>query len=134
MHSIKKEFRFEAAHRLPSHPGLCSNLHGHSYRVVVHIAGQLQPDGMVLDFGALSEAMRPVLEALDHTTILAKLDPLAAVLSALNYRLLLLDDEPTAEVLCLYVFNALTPRLPTMVKIIRVDVWETEKAMASLEV
>ena len=51
---IYKEFTFEAAHRLPNVPEghKCARLHGHSFRVVVYVAGPVQePIGWVMDFG-----------------------------------------------------------------------------------
>lgn len=66
---IFKEFTFEAAHRLPRVPAghKCSRLHGHSYRVEVHISGDVDPDhGWVRDFLDIKEAFAPVLDRLDH--------------------------------------------------------------------
>jgi len=72
MWSIRKTFRFEAAHKLPQHDGKCARLHGHSW--VMHIT--LEHDrvfetgpqaGMVMDFGRLKEVVRPLIEKkLDH--------------------------------------------------------------------
>src|SRR5260370_5755842 len=42
---IRKSFTFEAAHVLPHHPGKCSTLHGHSYRLDVALEGPVQADG-----------------------------------------------------------------------------------------
>ncbi|MEG3439308.1 6-carboxytetrahydropterin synthase QueD [Pannus brasiliensis CCIBt3594] len=69
---IYKEFRFEAAHKLPHHEGKCRRLHGHSWIGRVHIKGNaLQTAGsqkdMILDFGILSEYLKPLVEDfLDH--------------------------------------------------------------------
>ncbi len=66
---IFKEFTFEAAHRLPNAPAghRCARLHGHSYRVAVHVTGPVDPHaGWVLDFADITAAWRPVLEDLDH--------------------------------------------------------------------
>src|SRR3954453_12560046 len=66
---IFKEFTFEAAHRLPCVPvgHKCSRLHGHSYRVEVHVGGQVNPDyGWVQDFGDIKRAFEPVHDLLDH--------------------------------------------------------------------
>lgn len=65
-----KEFRFEAAHRLPhlpdKHP--CSRLHGHSYRFRLHVEGSVDPTtGWVTDFGGLLKAAGELItRALDH--------------------------------------------------------------------
>lgn len=70
--TIYKEFRFEAAHKLPHHQGKCSRLHGHSWvgRIYVsrdrlHETGSQQ--GMVMDFGEINNYIDPLLENfLDH--------------------------------------------------------------------
>jgi len=49
---IAKEFRWEMGHRLPEHTGLCRNIHGHSYRMVVEITGDVLANGMIIDFYA----------------------------------------------------------------------------------
>ena len=65
--AITKAFKFEAAHVLPMHPGKCSRVHGHSYRLEVTVSGPLQDDGMILDFDALSERVhQAVVDRLDH--------------------------------------------------------------------
>jgi 6-pyruvoyltetrahydropterin/6-carboxytetrahydropterin synthase len=64
-----KEFGFEAAHRLPFVPPghKCSRLHGHSFRVAVHLKGPVDPvAGWVLDFAEIKDAWRPLDDALDH--------------------------------------------------------------------
>lgn len=66
---IFKEFTFEAAHRLPHvEPGhKCFRLHGHSFKVEVHVHGPVDPDrGWVMDFAAIDEAFGPVHDLLDH--------------------------------------------------------------------
>lgn len=69
---LYKEFRFEAAHRLPHHDGKCARLHGHSWVCRVHIKGDRLIDdgpkqGMLMDFGDIKGYMKPLLnEYLDH--------------------------------------------------------------------
>ncbi len=56
---IFREFTFEAAHRLPNVPAghKCARLHGHSYRVEVHVAGPVgAATGWVMDFGDMADA------------------------------------------------------------------------------
>ena len=65
--AITKAFKFEAAHVLPMHPGKCSRVHGHSYRLEVTVAGPIGDDGMVIDFDDFSERVhRAVIDRLDH--------------------------------------------------------------------
>ena len=69
---LYKEFRFEAAHKLPHHDGKCARLHGHSWVCRVYIRGDRLIDsgakqGMLMDFGDLKKYMQPLLdEYLDH--------------------------------------------------------------------
>src|SRR5215469_12842892 len=71
---IRKHFRFEAAHVLPNHPGKCSRLHGHSYRLDVAVDGPLHASGaaagMVIDFDEIGEVVdREIVGALDHRSL-----------------------------------------------------------------
>jgi 6-pyruvoyltetrahydropterin/6-carboxytetrahydropterin synthase len=114
--TIGKVFRFEAAHQLPNHAGKCAHLHGHSYRVEVHVNGRVHPangksdEGMVLDFGALKKAWDPLHDRLDH--------------QCLND---VLDFPTTAENLAAYLLDELRKSVPSVVA---VRVWETATAWA----
>ncbi len=64
---IFKEFRFEAAHRLPNVPDghKCKRLHGHSFRCEIHVDGDLDPStGWVADFADLGRAFAPLRDQL----------------------------------------------------------------------
>ena len=66
---IFREFTFEAAHRLPNVPEghKCARLHGHSYRVIVHVTGPVgDHSGWVMDFGDVKDAFLPLEKQLDH--------------------------------------------------------------------
>jgi 6-pyruvoyltetrahydropterin/6-carboxytetrahydropterin synthase len=63
---ISKEFRWEMGHRLPHHNGLCRNVHGHSYRMIVEVTGDVDDNGMVIDFFDLNNLIEPILEKYDH--------------------------------------------------------------------
>ena len=67
--AIFKEFTFEAAHRLPYVPvqHKCHRLHGHSFRVEIHVAGEVDPrTGWILDFAEIKAAFQPLHAELDH--------------------------------------------------------------------
>jgi 6-pyruvoyltetrahydropterin/6-carboxytetrahydropterin synthase len=64
---IAKEYRWEMGHRLPFHKGLCKNIHGHSYKMVVEITGELDKNGMIIDFFDLNNMVKPVIEKYDHS-------------------------------------------------------------------
>src|SRR3954465_6598895 len=64
-----KEFGFEAAHRLPNvdEGHKCARLHGHSFRVVVEVEGEVgEHSGWVMDFAELAAIAGPVIDELDH--------------------------------------------------------------------
>ena len=73
--TIRRSYDFEAAHRLPhvcdGHK--CGRVHGHSYRVTVHVQGEVQTDGpergMVCDFARIDEVTKPIIGDLDHSTL-----------------------------------------------------------------
>lgn len=109
---IFRVFHLQCARRLPklpaSHP--CSRLHGHSFRVEVHVAGEVDPAfGWVIDFADIDAAWQPVHAALDHRT----LNDIEGL------------DNPTSERLAIWLWNALRPRLAQLAKVV---VMETHEA------
>jgi 6-pyruvoyltetrahydropterin/6-carboxytetrahydropterin synthase len=81
--SVTCSFTFEAAHRLAWHPGKCRNLHGHSYRLEVTVAGPLDDNGVVVDFDLLTEIVeREVIGQWDHRDLNQVLDNPTAELLA----------------------------------------------------
>ena len=102
---IFKEFRIEAAHRLPHVPPghKCARLHGHSFRVGVHVAGEPDPQlGWVCDFADLKAAFAPLHEALDHHY----LNEVPGL------------ENPTSEQLAVWIWRRLQPRLPGLARIV----------------
>ena len=66
---IFKEFRFEAAHKLPNVPSehKCARLHGHSFKVRITVTGEVdEKSGWVMDFADIKTSVRPILKQLDH--------------------------------------------------------------------
>ncbi len=100
------EFSFEAAHRLPHVPDghKCGRLHGHSYRVEVHVGGEVDPTtGMVIDFADVRAAFARVGDQLDHY-YLNEVDGLA---------------NPTSENLARWIWDRLAPTLPLSAVVVR---------------
>ena len=105
-----RTFRFDAAHSLPgvSENHKCRRLHGHSYRVDVHVAGRVDPDtGMAMDFGAIRDVVEPILNELDHR-LLNEIPGLA---------------NSTSENLARYLWDRIAPSMP---KLSAVTVWESD--------
>lgn len=122
MHTIFKDFTFAAAHAIRGHTRGCQNLHGHNYRVRVHLkAERLDGLGMVLDFADLKEMMQEILGPFDHRVI-NDIPPFD-------------QRNTTAELFSHYVFEEVARRLPDQgrVRVARVEVWENDTACAVYE-
>jgi 6-pyruvoyltetrahydropterin/6-carboxytetrahydropterin synthase len=62
-----KSFQFEAAHRSPGPDGGEPRLHGHSYRVDIHVWGECDPHlGWLVDYGDIAKQFDPLYRQLDH--------------------------------------------------------------------
>lgn len=104
---LEKDFRFEASHQLPNHDGKCRRLHGHSWKMTVKVAGQLQTEGsqqgMVTDYGVLSKIVKPLIDdKLDHWH--------------LNDTTKL--ENPTSEELSRWIFQRLKGAIPNLIAVI----------------
>lgn len=128
---VAKQFRWEAAHRLPWHEGDCRHLHGHSYRMDVELSGPTDAHGMVADFQEIKSWVRPLVAEWDHATLVAQSDEtLLAVVREHGWKHAVLPYDTTAENLCRfaaeYVLGAARERLARIgVSRIRVRVMET---------
>lgn len=98
---ISKEFRWEMGHRLPNHNGLCKNIHGHSYKLIVEIDGDLNKKGMIIDFYDLGKAINPVIEQLDHAFLCEKGDVKVINFMKINkMKHVIVDYHSTVENIC----------------------------------
>lgn len=98
---IFKDFTLEAAHRLPNVPPghKCSRLHGHSFRIRIEVAGEPGAQtGWIMDFGDLKAAFKPLYEQLDHHY----LNDIPGL------------ENPTSEVLAMWIWDRLKPALPEL--------------------
>ena len=70
---LTKSYTFEAAHRLPMVPAdhKCARVHGHSFRIDVAVAGEVDARaGWLVDFGDITAVVEPMLRSeLDHRTL-----------------------------------------------------------------
>jgi 6-pyruvoyltetrahydropterin/6-carboxytetrahydropterin synthase len=105
--TLKKEFLFEAAHKLPNHDGKCQRLHGHSWKMRVVVVGDHlhncgPKQGMLTDYAEISAIVKPVVEMyLDH--------------HYLNETLKL--ENPTSECICIWLYEYLKPQLPLLASV-----------------
>lgn len=102
---IFREFQIEAAHRLPNVPPehKCARLHGHSFRIAVHVAGPVDARlGWICDFADLRQAVEPVLGEIDHR-YLNEIEGL---------------ENPTSEHLAMWLWERIAPRVPGLARIV----------------
>ncbi len=98
---VRRSFDFDAAHRLPHHPGKCRELHGHAYRLVVTVDRPVDPTtGLAIDFSDLKAIVRTeVVDLLDHRFVND------------------LIENPTAEVMAAWIWGRLAGRLAGLAEI-----------------
>ena len=77
----KEQHVFSAAHFITYDGDVCERLHGHNYRVSVEVDGPLDENQYVVDFIALCDALKSVLDELDHRMLLPTKHPLITVSS-----------------------------------------------------
>lgn len=139
---ITKQFSFEMAHALRNYDGLCRNIHGHSYKMDITLAGQPLHDesspknGMVMDFGDLKRLVNEeIISLLDHALVLnEKNDPQLIEILKQNFeKIVVVDFQPTTENLLNYIADKLKRRLPETVKLCRIRLRETDTSYAEWE-
>ena len=136
----KDDLTFSAGHFITLGGGQCERLHGHNYRVAAELAGPLDENCYVVDFGAVSDALKSIVGRLDHRMLLpaehSSIEVRAGerqvevtfgerdwVFPCQDYVLLPLENT-TAELLAKYIAESLldllqsaTGRRPEMVRI-----------------
>lgn len=137
---ITKIFSFETGHALYGYDGKCRNVHGHSYKLFVTVIGTPISDsdhvkfGMVIDFSDLKKiVMEEIVDVFDHATVFNKNTPhaeLAKELSDRGHNVLLVDYQPTSEMMILDFSKKLTKRLPENIKLHSLRLQETDSSYA----
>ena len=130
MFYVIREIHFSYGHRLLHHPGKCARLHGHNGRVEIEISSSmLNAQKMVMDFYEIRNILGAwINETLDHQMILGKDDPLVEVLQNAGEPVVVIPENPTAEILAKWIFEEGRKKgLP----ISRVTLWETPSSAAS---
>ncbi|MDZ7624869.1 MAG: 6-carboxytetrahydropterin synthase [Ignavibacteriaceae bacterium] len=95
---IAKEFRWKMGHRLPEHFGLCKNIHGHSYKMLVEFDGEIDKQGMIIDYYDVEKIINPIIEKLDHSFMVNKNDKVVLeFLEKMNSKKVVVDFQSTAE-------------------------------------
>ncbi|MGW8177345.1 MAG: 6-pyruvoyl trahydropterin synthase family protein [bacterium] len=68
--TIGKVYKFDAAHFIEGHKGLCKNVHGHTYTMTIELKGHVGRElYMVIDFYDLNQVVKALLASLDHSNL-----------------------------------------------------------------
>jgi 6-pyruvoyltetrahydropterin/6-carboxytetrahydropterin synthase len=108
---------FSASHQLKLYDGSLEPLHGHNWHVVVTVgADKLDSIGVVMDFHELGRLLDEIVKPMHN----AHLNDLPAFKTR----------NPSAENVALHIGQ--TIQLPSNVRLVHVEVWETPDCRARL--
>jgi 6-pyruvoyltetrahydropterin/6-carboxytetrahydropterin synthase len=114
MFEVTATMVISASHHLRGYKGKCENVHGHNYRIEATVAaGELDGDGLALDFKVLKEHLDKAAGKFDHTD--------------LNQHEEFRQVNPSSENLARVVFTGLRASMRDLpVSVVCVRVWESE--------
>jgi 6-pyruvoyltetrahydropterin/6-carboxytetrahydropterin synthase len=114
MYYLTIEDSFASAHQLRGYKGKCENLHGHNWKVILTVKGDILDDtGLLIDFHILKKRLKEVLEGVDHRNI-NEVPPFDEI-------------NPSSENLARYIYNKMEENLSDegRVSMDEVTVWES---------
>ena len=136
---VTREFTFEMAHVLRNYDGPCRNVHGHSYRLFVTVAGIPSDDagnpkcGMVIDFTDLKKiVMEKIVDVFDHSVVVSEdfdNDKLK-MMSKTFGNTVIVNYQPTCENLVADFAGKLKRELPPEIILHSLKLYETTKSYA----
>ncbi|MCK5824605.1 MAG: 6-carboxytetrahydropterin synthase [Ichthyobacteriaceae bacterium] len=138
---ITKEFKFEMAHALHGHDGLCKHIHGHSYKLFVTVIGSPISDiyspkyGMLIDFSDLKRIVKDeIVDKLDHALMVNSLtsqkDIEGALTGVLPLRIVSVPYQTTCENMVVDFADRIKPELPKGVSLHSIKLHETATSYA----
>jgi 6-pyruvoyltetrahydropterin/6-carboxytetrahydropterin synthase len=119
MFELMVEANFSSAHQLRGYKGECENLHGHNWKVQVHvIAEKLNEIDMAIDFHEIKAFTDEVIAPLDH--------------SFLNEVFPFTEKNPSSENIAKWIYDSLRKKLDNgNICLSAVTVWESETTYAT---
>jgi 6-pyruvoyltetrahydropterin/6-carboxytetrahydropterin synthase len=126
------------AHALFGYDGPCKNVHGHSYELSVTIIGtpEIRLDnskaGMVMDFSELKKIVSPIIQELDHATMLNRSTPhlTYSEKNPLFSKLVLVEYQPTCENMLIDISERIRKNLPSNIDLHSLKLSETPSSFA----
>ncbi|NOY65028.1 MAG: 6-carboxytetrahydropterin synthase QueD [Nitrospirae bacterium] len=119
MYELTIETNFSAAHQLRGYKGKCEELHGHNWKVQVHVtAERLNEIDIAIDFHELKRYTNEIISQLDH--------------SFLNDIFPFTERNPSSENIARWIYESLKKKINNdNVRVSAVTVWESETASAT---
>ena len=119
MYELKVVTKFAAAHQLTMVGAKCENMHGHNWKIEVHVTGEkLDKGGVIMDFGVIKKHVREIMSQLDH--------------KYLNELEFFQQSQPSSENIACFVARELQQRMDhPSVRVSRVTAWESGDASAT---
>lgn len=119
MFELTIETGFSAAHQLRGYKGKCEKLHGHNWKVQVHvIAERLNEIDIAIDFHELKNLTDEIIAPLDHS-ILNEIFPFT-------------EKNPSSENIAKWIYDSLRKKINNdNIHLSGVTVWESETASAT---
>ncbi|MDP3048705.1 MAG: 6-carboxytetrahydropterin synthase QueD [Thermodesulfovibrionales bacterium] len=119
MFELMVDTTFAAAHQLRGYKGKCEQMHGHNWKVQVHVvAEKLNDIDIAIDFHDLKELLNEVIAPLDH--------------SFLNDIFPFTEKNPSSENIAKWIYDSLNKKLSDEhVQVSAVTVWESETTAAT---
>jgi len=136
---LTKEFSFETGHALLNYDGLCKNLHGHSYKLLITIIGVPNEDstspkyGMVVDFGDIKQIVDEyVISKYDHSILVNKMlgEENIDALKKITERVIVTDKQPTCENMLINIVEIIKNKLPDYISLHSAKLYETATSYA----
>ena len=116
---ISKKYHFYAGHRNENLKDKCSNLHGHTYYIIMDFDLDYNKDtGITILFSDIDLIVEPIIKQLDHSLLINKKDPLLKYLHLFmseentDLKLSVLNNLTSAENLAEYIFKLVEKNLP----------------------
>ena len=130
---VSKTLTFDAAHQLVGHFGKCANLHGHTYKVEISLAGETvqqgSSQGMVVDFYHVKKIAGKFVDRLDHAVLLQGNEPIF-LKDAVDTKRVIFGFRTTAENMSRYLTWTLTELMWQYARIDSIKLWETPSGCA----
>ena len=118
MYELMIETKFAAAHQLRNYNGRCERLHGHNWKVEVHVAAEnLNDIGLAIDFKVLKDTTNEYLAVLEHSFV--------------NDVFPFTEINPSSENIAKWLYDGLSKKLNDgNLKMSSVRIWESDTASA----